>query len=103
MGPEAFAEAGQFTPRELLRTIDTGLARVAGYDPERGLDKLEVKRISRASATQRAGRAGRTGPGVAVRLWSEREWERMPEFEASRLLAFGGDGLDADEVLEAAE
>jgi ATP-dependent helicase HrpB len=62
--------------------IDTGLARVAGYDPERGLDKLEVRRISRASATQRAGRAGRTGPGTAVRLWSEREWERMAEFEA---------------------
>src|SRR5205814_994471 len=56
--------------------IDTGLARVAGYDPVRGLDNLEVQRISRASATQRAGRAGRTGPGRAVRLWSEKEWER---------------------------
>jgi ATP-dependent helicase HrpB len=61
--------------------IDSGLARVAGYDAERGLDKLEVRRISRASATQRAGRAGRTGPGVAIRLWSEKEWERMPAFE----------------------
>lgn len=61
--------------------IDTGLARVAGYDPERGLDKLEVQRISQASATQRAGRAGRTGPGAAIRLWSEKEWERMPAFE----------------------
>jgi ATP-dependent helicase HrpB len=62
--------------------VDGGLARVAGYDAERGLDKLEVRRISRASATQRAGRAGRTGPGVAVRLWSEKEWERMAAFEA---------------------
>jgi len=65
--------------------IDTGLARVAGHDPERGLDKLEVRRISRASATQRAGRAGRTGPGVAIRLWSEKEWERMPAFETPEI------------------
>jgi ATP-dependent helicase HrpB len=61
--------------------IDSGLARVAGYDPQRGLDRLDVERISRASATQRAGRAGRTGPGVALRLWSEKEWDRMAEFE----------------------
>jgi ATP-dependent helicase HrpB len=61
--------------------IDTGLARVAGYDPQRGLDRLEVRRISKASATQRTGRAGRTGPGACARLWSEREWERMPDFE----------------------
>ena len=65
--------------------IDSGLARVAGYDPERGLDKLEVMRISRASAAQRAGRAGRTGPGVAIRLWSEREWERMPAFDVPEI------------------
>jgi ATP-dependent helicase HrpB len=65
--------------------VDTGLARVAGYDPERGLDKLEVRRISRASATQRAGRAGRTGPGVAIRLWGEKEWERMPAFETPEI------------------
>ena len=61
--------------------IDTGLARVAGYDPQRGLDKLEVRRISKASATQRAGRAGRTGPGACIRLWSEKEHERLPDFE----------------------
>jgi ATP-dependent helicase HrpB len=65
--------------------IDSGLARVAGYDVERGLDKLEVMRISRASATQRTGRAGRMGPGVAVRLWSEREWERMEAFETPEI------------------
>jgi ATP-dependent helicase HrpB len=65
--------------------IDTGLARVAGYDAERGLDKLEVWRISKASATQRAGRAGRTGPGVAVRLWSEKEWDRMPAYETPEI------------------
>jgi ATP-dependent helicase HrpB len=65
--------------------IDTGLARVAGYDAERGLDKLEVMRISKASATQRAGRAGRTGPGVAIRLWNEKEWERMEAFETPEI------------------
>lgn len=65
--------------------IDTGLVRVAGYDAERGLDKLEVMRISKASATQRAGRAGRTGPGVAIRLWSEKEWERMEAFETPEI------------------
>jgi ATP-dependent helicase HrpB len=53
--------------------IDSGLARFASHDPERGLDRLELGRISQASATQRAGRAGRTAPGRCVRLWSERE------------------------------
>ena len=53
--------------------IDTGLARFAGYDPSRGLDRLELGKISKASATQRAGRAGRTAPGRCIRLWSERE------------------------------
>jgi ATP-dependent helicase HrpB len=52
--------------------IDTGLARLASYDPTRGLDRLELGRISKASAEQRAGRAGRTGPGRCVRLWAER-------------------------------
>jgi ATP-dependent helicase HrpB len=61
--------------------IDSGLARVAGYDPQRGLDRLELKQISRASATQRAGRAGRTRPGRCVRLWSQREELSMRDFE----------------------
>ncbi len=65
--------------------IDSGLARVAGYDPERGLDRLDVLRISKASATQRAGRAGRTGPGVCIRLWSEKEWERLADFETPEI------------------
>jgi ATP-dependent helicase HrpB len=61
--------------------IDSGLARVAGYDPRRGLDRLELKRISKASATQRAGRAGRTGPGRCIRLWSQRDETAMADFE----------------------
>ncbi len=61
--------------------IDSGLARVAGYDPLRGLDRLELKRISRASATQRAGRAGRTAPGRCIRLYSEGEARAMKDFD----------------------
>jgi ATP-dependent helicase HrpB len=61
--------------------IDSGLARVAGYDVDRGLDRLELSQISKASATQRAGRAGRTGPGRCVRLWSQRDEQAMADFE----------------------
>lgn len=50
--------------------IDSGLARMADYDPARGLNTLTVQPISRASADQRAGRAGRTAPGLCLRLWS---------------------------------
>jgi ATP-dependent helicase HrpB len=65
-----------------VRTVvDSGLARVAGYDVRRGLDRLDVKRISKASATQRAGRAGRTAPGRCVRLWTQREQNELDEFE----------------------
>ncbi|HPC57513.1 MAG TPA: ATP-dependent helicase HrpB [Kiritimatiellia bacterium] len=53
--------------------IDSGLARVARFDPWRGINTLLVETISRASADQRAGRAGRTAPGRAVRLWTEAE------------------------------
>jgi ATP-dependent helicase HrpB len=51
--------------------VDTGLARRSSFDPNTGMSRLELERISRASADQRAGRAGRTAPGVALRLWSE--------------------------------
>ncbi len=53
--------------------IDSGLARVASYDTRRGINTLMVEKISRASADQRSGRAGRLGPGIGVRLWPERE------------------------------
>lgn len=67
---------------EGVRTVvDSGLARVAGYDARRGLDRLDVKRISKASATQRAGRAGRTSPGRCLRLWTQREQNELDEFE----------------------
>jgi ATP-dependent helicase HrpB len=53
--------------------IDSGLAKIAKYDPHRGINTLITEKISRASADQRAGRAGRTAPGRCVRLWSERD------------------------------
>lgn len=53
--------------------VDSGLARVQRFDPSVGLDRLELERISRAAADQRAGRAGRTAPGVCLRLWNEAE------------------------------
>jgi ATP-dependent helicase HrpB len=51
--------------------VDTGLARILSYDVAVGLDRLEIAPISRASADQRSGRAGRERPGICIRLWSE--------------------------------
>ena len=60
--------------------VDSGLARVARFDPHRGINTLLVEKISAASADQRAGRAGRTAPGVCLRLWTEREHvQRSPQ------------------------
>jgi ATP-dependent helicase HrpB len=56
--------------------IDSGLARVARFDPHRGINTLLIEKISRASAQQRLGRAGRTVPGHCVRLWTERDHEQ---------------------------
>lgn len=53
--------------------IDSGLARIARYDPNRGIDTLMIEKISRASADQRTGRAGRTAPGTCHRLWTLQE------------------------------
>ncbi|MDX2226858.1 MAG: ATP-dependent helicase HrpB [Verrucomicrobiae bacterium] len=50
--------------------LDAGLARIPKFDPHRGINTLLVEKISRASADQRAGRAGRTAPGLCVRLWT---------------------------------
>lgn len=61
--------------------VDTGQARVMRFDENIGLDRLELSRISKASADQRAGRAGRTQPGLCIRLWSEREHRALPAQE----------------------
>jgi ATP-dependent helicase HrpB len=61
--------------------IDSGLARIARFDARRGINTLLVEKISRASADQRAGRAGRTAPGHCLRLWTEREHLDRPAQE----------------------
>jgi ATP-dependent helicase HrpB len=53
--------------------IDSGLARIPRYDANRGINTLLIEKISQSSADQRAGRAGRTAPGVCLRLWSREE------------------------------
>jgi ATP-dependent helicase HrpB len=61
--------------------IDSGLARIAAYDSRRGINTLTIQKISQASAEQRSGRAGRTGPGIGIRLWPEREHSHRAESE----------------------
>jgi ATP-dependent helicase HrpB len=59
--------------------IDSGLARIPRYDANRGINTLLIEKISQSSSDQRAGRAGRTAPGVCARLWSRPEHdERAP-------------------------
>src|SRR4051812_11954481 len=83
--------------------IDTGLARIARFDPRRGINTLLVEKISRASADQRAGRAGRTAPGRCLRLWTEREHidraaQELPEVKrldlAEVVLTLKASGVD---------
>jgi ATP-dependent helicase HrpB len=81
--------------------VDSGLHKVLRFDPEKGIDRLDTERISADSAAQRAGRAGRTGPGTALRLWDARDRlrpHREPDVERIDLagavldvLAWGGD------------
>ena len=62
----------------IRHVVDGGLARMARYDAERGIQTLMVEEISRASADQRAGRAGRTAPGTCWRLWTESGHRNRP-------------------------
>ena len=57
--------------------VDSGLARKPAFDPNTGLTRLETRRISKASALQRAGRAGRLGPGRCYRIWTSRADRRV--------------------------
>jgi ATP-dependent helicase HrpB len=66
--------------------VDAGLARVPRFDPGSGMTRLDTQRISRASATQRAGRAGRLEPGVCYRLWSEAQHELLAAHETPEIL-----------------
>jgi len=66
--------------------VDAGLARVPRFDPGSGMTRLDTQRISRASATQRAGRAGRLEPGVCYRLWSQDQHEQLAAYGSAEIL-----------------
>ena len=66
--------------------IDSGLSRLPVYEPNTGLTRLETRRVSRASADQRRGRAGRTEPGVCYRLWHEGQTQSLPPFDPPEIL-----------------
>ncbi len=65
--------------------VDAGLSRLPVFDPNTGMTRLTTQRVSRASATQRAGRAGRLEPGVCYRLWSASQQDELPQFTAPEI------------------
>jgi ATP-dependent helicase HrpB len=67
--------------------IDSGLVRRSAFDPATGMSRLETERISRASAEQRAGRAGRLEPGVCYRAWSEEAGRSLAAFTPPEIVA----------------
>lgn len=69
------------TIQGVTTVIDSGLARVASFDADRGLDRLDLQMISKASAEQRAGRAGRVRPGECIRLWSAQQQHMLADFD----------------------
>ena len=94
------------TVPDVSAVVDTGQQKVARYDPGRGIDALELERIPADAAAQRAGRAGRLGPGRVRRLWDEADRLRPhqePEIHrvdlsdaVLNILAWGGDPLAFD-------
>ena len=66
--------------------IDSGLERRSSFDLKSGVTRLETRQIAKASATQRAGRAGRLGPGVCYRLWNEEQQDRLDEQSPAEIL-----------------
>ncbi len=76
--------------------IDSGLARLPRYEPSTGLTRLETVRVSRASADQRAGRAGRTQPGVALRLWRAEQTAALHAFSPPEIMEADLSGLLLD-------
>ena len=65
--------------------IDSGLARIASHSPWTGLSTLQIGRISKASAMQRAGRAGRTAPGRVLRLYPEEDFQLRPDHDSPEI------------------
>lgn len=73
------------TIQGVVAVVDAGLARVASQAPWSGLPRLRIEKVSRASAVQRAGRAGRTRPGRCLRLYTRADFESRPEHEAPEI------------------
>lgn len=73
--------------------IDAGMARVPRFDPASGMTRLYTQRISRAAATQRAGRAGRLEAGICYRLWSEGQHDHLASYDAAEILQADLSGL----------
>ncbi len=76
--------------------IDSGLSRVPKFEPATGLTRLETVRVSQASAAQRAGRAGRTAPGAAIRLWHAGQTAALAPFTQPEILETDLAGLVLD-------
>jgi ATP-dependent helicase HrpB len=76
--------------------VDSGLARRPRLDRALGLSRLVTERASQAALTQRAGRAGRTAPGVAIRLWEAAETQGRPRFDPPEILESDLSGLVLD-------
>ena len=76
--------------------VDSGLARLPKYEPDTGLTRLETVRVSRAAADQRAGRAGRTEPGIAIRLWRAEQTAALAAFAPPEILEADLSGLLLD-------
>lgn len=79
------AETSLTLPR-IRVVVDSGLVRRSIFDPVTGMSRLETRRISRASAEQRAGRAGRVAPGVCYRLWSESAQRSLAAYTPAEIL-----------------
>ncbi|MCX7871813.1 MAG: ATP-dependent RNA helicase [Verrucomicrobiae bacterium] len=70
----------------ITAVIDSGLARIPETDPITGISSLKVREISQSSANQRTGRAGRTSPGICIRLWDASEHSKRNAFEIPEIL-----------------
>lgn len=79
------AETG-LTVEGVTAVIDSGLARQSKFSARTGMSRLETVRISKASAEQRRGRAGRVGPGRCYRLWTEAEHVRLPDYADEEIM-----------------
>ncbi len=84
----------------VVAVVDSGLARVAGHSPWSGLPTLVTAKVSQASATQRAGRAGRVREGVCLRLYTKADHDARPRFDVPEILR--SDLTETELVLRAA-